>query len=842
MTPKSTFWIEDLDLLVVKDTFPPHTDFEKLKSQLAKVTKLDLDHIFNVIDNHTLNEFTISQLNRFSHVIAESIDFPRFEDVSKLYIPIVTKEWINSLAKQKAMVPVRGFSPDPRMILKNCIVACGTECDDEDVIKTAVRIFGGTNTNELRKSLTHFITNDPKHKNVMLIDEYNKVNREGLNVKIVRPAWLLDSIINGKCMDESNYTLDSPAVSNFEVPEYLKNLEITYSRRLDLSNDMKKLLNKFVSKRGNKKICIEKFLDPAVSHEIPARTFDYLFSLILYKADHLTFDSLLFHPVREIPVLGMHRLVVATTNYTGDSRLYIEELLQRMGGFFTKTLKPSNTHLVAAKDVGKKVSYAKKWNINIVNHCWVEDCFVNWKLVPDSNYHKLLKDDACVRMINTLEFEGFDYDVYKKGLEEPNDDTSSTSILDTAHEVSTNTESSNTLLNSTTAASKTQPNRSQSVVIIPGAEDPNQIKEKSILAKEQNSVNAINGKADHNDYISQQNDDDKAKLESNNVLKDDLWKIPDDEEDNESVQKGKTKPKSKSKATKTSTDANKAVSNITPDVPTSSKRSASTLSADLEPMKKTAKIVGKPYHITAIVTGFNGTLSNVDKRELKKVGITIIDSPNKNLNCIIAPSLLRTQKFLTALAYDPEYFLEPLILTDVLGTLDSVKKVGDFDSLAPRLEKYDIWAHVDFEKDIKPKRLFDANTTKEDAIKLLRKKRSNLFQQFSFNISSGLPAGFDTLKNILKSFGCKSCTNFTEKSKSVTSNVPTVFEDATTNVALLICAADEKNLLSHFSQVCEDKDLSYIALEWNTVVTSIFQGEMKLGQDNVIAHHGITFS
>ncbi|TID20370.1 hypothetical protein CANINC_003615 [Pichia inconspicua] len=841
MAPNSTFWIEDLDLLIVKDTFPADTDFEKLKSQLKKVTKLDLDQIFNVIDNHTLQTFTVRQLNKFSHIIAESTDFPKFDDISKLCIPIVTKEWINSLAKQKAMVPVRSFSPDPRMILKSCTVACGMQCDDEDVIKTAVRIFGGTNTSELRKSLTHFITDDPKHKSVMLIEEYNKVNREGLNVKIVRPAWLIDSIVNSKCMNENDYTLDKPATSNFVLPQFMQDLNIVYSQRLNLSKEMKKLLDKFLTGKGSRRICIEKFLDPTVSSEIPVRTFDYMFTLLLYKAERLNFDSLLFYPVREIPVLGMHRLVVATTNYTGDSRLYIEELLQRMGGFFTKTLKPSNTHLVASKCIGKKVSYAKKWNVNIVNHCWVEDCFVNWKILPDTNYHKLLKDDDSVRLINTLEFHGFDYNIHGDGTKNSSD-IDSTSISETSLSVS---QKSNQLKNSTLTTSKTHSNKSK--------EDDKFDATYSSKVSDKPELNQNESKENQNPLTkaSSLHRLRNVDLKTDTSLTDQIWKIPDDDEKVDSSSQSSTtkalnlESSSKTNETDTLDISEKKTGSGLPSAsaaPTSSKRSASNSSSHLEPVNKAAKIAGKPYNITAIVTGFNGTLSNVDKRELKKVGITIIDSPNKNLNCIIAPSLLRTQKFLTALAYDPEYFLEPLFLTDVLGTLDSVKKIGDFKSLAPKLEKYNIWAHVEFEKDIKPKRLFNSNVTKEEAIELLRKTRTNLLQKYSFNISSNLPAGFDTLKSILKSFGCKNCNNFTEKSKSVLSNMATVVEGAADDFALLICGVDETNVLSHFSHVCKDKNLGYIALDWNTVVTSIFQGEMKLAKNSVIAHYGITFS
>lgn len=56
-----------------------------------------------------------------------------------------------------------------------------------------------------------------------------------------------------------------------------------------------------------------------------------------------------------------------------------------MGGKFTTTLAPSNSHLVAATKLGDKAIKAEQWGIPVLNHFWLEDCFKAWKLIPSAN-------------------------------------------------------------------------------------------------------------------------------------------------------------------------------------------------------------------------------------------------------------------------------------------------------------------------------------------------------------------------------------------------------------------------------------------------------------------------
>ncbi|KAI0779277.1 hypothetical protein C8Q74DRAFT_1258208 [Fomes fomentarius] len=91
-------------------------------------------------------------------------------------------------------------------------------------------------------------------------------------------------------------------------------------------------------------------------------------------------DQLLHYPVPHHPADGFDKEVVTVTNYTGKDREYLKKLITLMGGSFTPSMSAeTNTIVVAAYLHGTKTDKATSWSIPIVNHTWVEDCFVQWR-------------------------------------------------------------------------------------------------------------------------------------------------------------------------------------------------------------------------------------------------------------------------------------------------------------------------------------------------------------------------------------------------------------------------------------------------------------------------------
>ncbi|RPD54429.1 hypothetical protein L226DRAFT_493972 [Lentinus tigrinus ALCF2SS1-7] len=91
-------------------------------------------------------------------------------------------------------------------------------------------------------------------------------------------------------------------------------------------------------------------------------------------------DQLLHYPIPDHPAEGFDKEVVTVTNYTGKDREYLKKLITLMGGQFTASMSlDKNTVVVAAYLSGTKTDKATSWSIPIVNHTWVEDCFVQWR-------------------------------------------------------------------------------------------------------------------------------------------------------------------------------------------------------------------------------------------------------------------------------------------------------------------------------------------------------------------------------------------------------------------------------------------------------------------------------
>ncbi|KAH9167946.1 hypothetical protein EDB89DRAFT_1994943 [Lactarius sanguifluus] len=89
--------------------------------------------------------------------------------------------------------------------------------------------------------------------------------------------------------------------------------------------------------------------------------------------------QLLHYPVPKKPIEGFSAHEITVTNYTGDARDYLKKLIGLMGATFTPSMSGKNTVLIAAYFSGNKANKARNWSIPVVNHTWLEDCFIQWK-------------------------------------------------------------------------------------------------------------------------------------------------------------------------------------------------------------------------------------------------------------------------------------------------------------------------------------------------------------------------------------------------------------------------------------------------------------------------------
>ena len=97
---------------------------------------------------------------------------------------------------------------------------------------------------------------------------------------------------------------------------------------------------------------------------------------------------LLHYPIAREGLSGFKGLRISLSNYSGEARVYLENLILAAGAECTKTLKQDNTHLITAHVMSEKCAAAKDWGIHLVNHLWLEESYAKWRMqsVTDSRY------------------------------------------------------------------------------------------------------------------------------------------------------------------------------------------------------------------------------------------------------------------------------------------------------------------------------------------------------------------------------------------------------------------------------------------------------------------------
>ncbi|KAG0497360.1 hypothetical protein HPP92_002051 [Vanilla planifolia] len=116
----------------------------------------------------------------------------------------------------------------------------------------------------------------------------------------------------------------------------------------------------------------------------------------LWIDDSLNFGMLadstkvLYRPVRDLNgIPGSELIHICLTGYQRQERDDIMKMVSLMGARFSKPLIANQvTHLICYKFEGEKYELAKRVNIKLVNHHWLEDCLTTWEILPIDKYTK----------------------------------------------------------------------------------------------------------------------------------------------------------------------------------------------------------------------------------------------------------------------------------------------------------------------------------------------------------------------------------------------------------------------------------------------------------------------
>jgi len=106
----------------------------------------------------------------------------------------------------------------------------------------------------------------------------------------------------------------------------------------------------------------------------------WLYHLITHNKWTSPMRKMLHYPVPRNGIPGFQGMLISVSNYVGDARLYLENLVKACGAEFTKTMKQDNTHLITAHTASEKCDAAREWNIHVLNHLWLEESYAKYQI------------------------------------------------------------------------------------------------------------------------------------------------------------------------------------------------------------------------------------------------------------------------------------------------------------------------------------------------------------------------------------------------------------------------------------------------------------------------------
>lgn len=380
----------------------------------------------------------IADINRLTHIISTTSDFREYSASRELMIAVVTPSWITASLLKNKQASIRPYSPDPMLFFSQVNLSCADiPTGDKDAIVGAVLAMGGMESSSLTKMTTHICAltlDNPKCQ---------QAKEKNLKCKIVLPHWYAiiqkkpatlliqfrfdDCLRLGKRIDEGPYELPNPEIfrlnpedavpipttahmqgattphpetfpisTDLPAPRHLdvfKDKSIMLSDDLGIGSRLRKIIEDLVRDGGGLITNSVHNADMYICHWRAGRDYvfasragidvgnlSWLYHLIAHNEWTSPLRRLLHYPLPENGLPGFKDFRITLSNYGGEARIYLENLVVAAGGEFTKSMKQDNTHLITARQTSEKCAAALEWNIEMVNHLWLEESYAKCKL------------------------------------------------------------------------------------------------------------------------------------------------------------------------------------------------------------------------------------------------------------------------------------------------------------------------------------------------------------------------------------------------------------------------------------------------------------------------------
>ncbi|WFC99758.1 regulator of Ty1 Transposition [Malassezia yamatoensis] len=340
----------------------------------------------------------------------------------------VTPQWVTRSVLLKSLQPEGLYSPDPSRLFSGVVISCASlSPHDQEVIGAAVESLGGAVKQTLCEEVTHLVAISRESAKVRALEQ-----RPDIQVQVVAPHWINDSFRLNRKLPLNDYLFDLRAANSLPVclcaswdrpepsgssplsssiddaPAVLTGKRVLFARdihggALESHPELHSLRDRVEAAGGlcNETVVPDASYDrvyaavresdlvvaryreseefgAAILQNKPVGTLLWLVQILSKNRIIASRDRLLHFPYPREPVRGFSQLAVTITNYSGAARSYLKELIAKMGGNFTPHMTPSHDVCIALDLVGEKVKKAREWNIPVVNHIWLEQCFATW--------------------------------------------------------------------------------------------------------------------------------------------------------------------------------------------------------------------------------------------------------------------------------------------------------------------------------------------------------------------------------------------------------------------------------------------------------------------------------
>ncbi|KAF9418850.1 hypothetical protein BGZ94_009578 [Podila epigama] len=367
-----------------------------------------------------------SNTSKTTHIITDDFDFPDQKHAAARGIHIVTPQWVIQSVKHGFMQPPELYSADPEMIFSGVVIAAtGIPQFDRQIISESVRNFGGRFENGITTEVTHLIALAPTG------DKYNFVmDHPELEIKVVLPHWFqLCCNLKRRFPEDPDYTVNQQDVvqtgapqlfsnsvrsvvaflntPNPDTPQFLKGLHFILANDLHVLPELRECFIARIAEAGGAVLSSEAdyacdmvdvvicrfrngtlYLEASKDGKTVASA-DWLLHVLQTGTIPSPKASLLHYPIPAEPIVGMTDHVLSISNYTGPIREYLKRMIVAVGATYkptmsSRTAPEPTSHLVCGNAYGEKYQKGQEWNIKVVNHLWLEDCFQTWTLQSEA--------------------------------------------------------------------------------------------------------------------------------------------------------------------------------------------------------------------------------------------------------------------------------------------------------------------------------------------------------------------------------------------------------------------------------------------------------------------------